>query len=713
MTQPSVSLLARPITLAAALAVAALYGAVLIATRLDVFSIDVAGHLASGMAMHRGYFHQFNDSAFLGYVHGLFYPPLEDMLLGGLLWLPLEPLTTFKLFLCLLVAGYFTGVATLALRFQRPGPRWLFVAASVVLFYTHKSEGFAQGLCFLDLFRVGITSQFLGAAFFFAVVAELHAPPRPLRLALLMAGVVLSHLIMGLAAGALVLLALPRFLRAPRLLGALALGAGLSAFFWLPFLAYRGLMVRNLVQVEQTGWAVALACVPVAVLGWNRGMRHLAAGVVVLLVPSIFARIFEGAPWLPPLHYYRFDICGIVLVPAVAAAVLESAPESLTRRWVVRGAAIGALATVGILFPLRVGLTLPQRLAREGSFHREAAPGPDALFGRHFVLEYTRSFDFAVENYLSVLDEESRGPKGLFWESNTANHLVSSYLATLVGRPVILDHFLFGDFACPFQQCVLDHFLADFNITRFSVDTRVLSARPQKPGTPLESITSRSACYARTFEQGGTSRFRFVPEPSFAVNGFPFRTVRVEARADVPGGPALNSAVELIPPSELMPFEREDRYFFNPYFLPIGPACTARIHLRQTLVESEDWQRLQDALAGVGSSLELPPEPVTLRKEEKGVYLIELPEGGPRLFKVKLAWFPGMRLVDRRGMEQPLFRGYPHMLGIGEGPLRLEYRRPPVIWLGYAISAASCVLFVVAAWMERRRRHTSPGQSLT
>ncbi|MCP3064309.1 hypothetical protein LXT21_36610 [Myxococcus sp. K38C18041901] len=690
-----------------ALALATAYGVVLIVTRLDVFSIDVAGHLASGMAVRRGYFHQFNDSAFLGYVQNLFYPPLEDLLLGALLWLlPLEPVDVFKLFLSLLVAGYFAGVGLLAWRFERPWVRGLFVLASITLFYTHKAEGFAQGLCFLDLFRVGITSQFLGAFFFFAVAAELHGTPRPRRLALLLAGVVLSHLIMGLAAGVLVLLSLPRILRDVRLVGALVLGAGLSAFFWLPFLAHRGLMVSNLVMVEQTGWSVLLVCLPVALFGWTRGMRLFASAAVTLLVPSLFALVFKDSPWLPALHYYRFDICGLVLVPAMVAAVLDALPSTDPwRSHVARAAAFVALALLAWLFPLRSGFTLPGRLAGGSRFAREGSTGvTDERFGRHFALEYRRPFDFAVESYLGVVDEHFRGPKGLFWESNTANHLVSSYMATLVGRPVILDHFYFGSFACPFQQCVLDHFLADFNITRFSVDTRVLSARPVAPETTLEDIKTRAACYSRTLEEGGTPRFRFVPEPSFSVNGAPFRTVRVEPRDGIAGGPAFNTSVELLPPSELMPFERAERYFYNAYFHPMGPACEARIHLRQTLVGDAEWQPLEDALAVAGPSVKLPPEPATLNKEGPGRYRLDLPSVGPRLFKVKLAWFPGMRLVDAQGREQPLFRAYPHLLGIGEGTLWLEYRRPTVVWVAYGISA----IFWLGLAASARRRSPTP-----
>ncbi|XXF78017.1 hypothetical protein P2318_33965 [Myxococcaceae bacterium GXIMD 01537] len=692
---------------AAVLALAALYGALLLWRHLDVFSIDVAGHLASAMAFRRGYYHQFNDGAFLGYVQDLFYPPLEDALLGALLFLPLEPLTVYKVFLALVVAGYLAGLGALARRFHGAGPRLFFVVASALLFYAHKGEGFAQGLSFVDLIRVGITSQFLGGAFYLALAAELYEAPRPRRVALLVAGVILSHLIMGLAALALVALALPRH-RSVKLLAALALAAGMSACFWLPFLAHRGLLVRNLVMVARTCAPIAAACLPVVLLSGAEPVRRLAAGAVALMVPSLVAALVPEAPWLPALHYYRFDICGVVLVPAVAAAAWDSAPEAA--RWraaVVRGSATVALGLVALLLVVPSGLTHPGRLAREGSsFEREPASGPpDARFGRHFVLEYARAFDFAVENYLGVLDEASRGPKGLFWESSRGNHLVSSYLATLVGRPVILDHYFFGNYTCDFQQCVLEHFLSDYNITRFSVDQRVLEARALPAVVPLEGIASKPACYARTFADGGTGRYRFTPEPSFAVNGEPFRTVRVEPREG--GAPALNGAVELLQPWELKRLEPAERNFFNPYFLTLGPPCREGRYERFTLVEDTDWEALHAAISDAGGAVGGRPEARELRKVGRGAYELELPRGRPRLFKVKLAWFPGVRLVDERGVERPLFRGYPHLLGLGEGPLRLEYRRTPSMWAGYALSAAAWLAFLAWVLAARRRARQS------
>ncbi|HEU4412507.1 MAG TPA: hypothetical protein VFS43_45110 [Polyangiaceae bacterium] len=706
------SLVVRRPALAAALLAAALYGSAMVATRLDLFSIDVAGHLASAMSFRRGYFHTFNDAAFLGYVQNLFYPPLEDALLGALLLAPVAPLVAYKAYLALAVGAYFAGVGALALRLRRPPSRALFVGASVLLFYAHKAEGFAQGLSFVDTVRVGVTSQCLGGAFYLALAAELYGRPRPRRLAALLSGLVLSHLIMGLAGLALVALSASR-LRSRRLVTAFALAAGMSALFWVPFLAYRGLLVKNLVSVAETAAPAALACLPVAVLGPTPAARRLAAAVIALTLPSIVARAFEGAAWLPRLHYYRFDVCGLVLLPAAAAAALDGARFSGGLRR--RAALACALAGVGwalARLPQRAGLTHPGRLTQGTDFERGAPPADERGFGRHLVVQYARSFDFAVENYLNVLDERARGAKGLFWESAEANHLVSSYVATLFGRPVILDHFFFSNFDCAFQQCVLDHFLADYNVEHLSVDERVLAAHGPAPRGPLGAVGSRTACYERAFADGHTPRFELVPEAPLRVNGAPFRVANVRRR---PGGvEALNAAVELFPPAELRRFERRGPHFYNPYFHALGPACEQGDYARYALVEREAWAPLQAALDAAGVAPDAPPSPLDLVKTGPGSYLIELPAGRPSLFKVKLAWLPGFHLFDERGEEWPLYRGFPHMLALGEGTMRLEYRRPAPFWAGYALSAAAWVAFFAWGLYERteaRKRLAREGRS--
>ncbi|MFP2929326.1 hypothetical protein ACLESO_29820 [Pyxidicoccus sp. 3LG] len=69
---------------------------------------------------------------------------------------------------------------------------------------------------------------------------------------------------------------------------------------------------------------------------------------------------------------------------------------------------------------------------------------------------------------------------------------------------------------------------------------------------------------------------------------------------------------------------------------------------------------------------------------------------------MKQAWLTGVRLVEWHGVERPLIRGAPHLLGIGEGPLRLEQRRTTLMKAGYAIRALACVLCFVATVLARR-----------
>ena len=50
--------------------------------KLNPLQIDQPGHLVSAVLFMKGHFHNYVDNFFGGWVHGLFYPPLEDMLLS-------------------------------------------------------------------------------------------------------------------------------------------------------------------------------------------------------------------------------------------------------------------------------------------------------------------------------------------------------------------------------------------------------------------------------------------------------------------------------------------------------------------------------------------------------------------------------------------------------------------------------------------------------
>ena len=160
------------------LGVRALYGLVgcfalyLIWDRLDILRMDLAGHMASGMWFLRGYFHSFQENNFLGYVHGLFYPPLEDAILAVFhLVLPGNPLVAFKLYLSVLASVPPVGLFS-------PGGALVFRLGALAIFLLPKSGSMAfQGLSLHDLVVTGLSSEFLGALFLFGMLRlSLHCP---------------------------------------------------------------------------------------------------------------------------------------------------------------------------------------------------------------------------------------------------------------------------------------------------------------------------------------------------------------------------------------------------------------------------------------------------------------------------------------------------------------------------------------------------------
>ncbi|MBU6375752.1 MAG: hypothetical protein KGQ59_07140, partial [Bdellovibrionales bacterium] len=159
----------------------AIFALNLIWNHLNVIQIDLGGHLASGSWFQRGYYHQFQDANFLGYVHGLFYPPLEDFLLAGLSWLcGNSPETGYSVYLSLLFVGYLGSIYFLGAVFQKSVARNAVRLLLLALVWLRKEDSLLfQGLSLQDLLVTGLSTQFLGAIFLFLLLREWIDKCRP------------------------------------------------------------------------------------------------------------------------------------------------------------------------------------------------------------------------------------------------------------------------------------------------------------------------------------------------------------------------------------------------------------------------------------------------------------------------------------------------------------------------------------------------------
>jgi hypothetical protein len=675
----------------------AVFAAWMVYTRVDLLSVDVAGHLSSAQAFARGYYHRFYDGHFLGSIHGLFYPPLEDALLSA--WISLagvlhvDVLTAYRAYLATVAAGYVAAVATLGGAIPAGWARLAFGAFVLTTFFLRDDDLFLQGMKLVDLAKYGLTAQLLGGIFLCLLVRELLARQRISIVALSLAGAVLAHLVVGLVAALVVAWSIVGK-RDRRLAVASALAAGLAAFFWVPLLVHSSFMVKNTVLSGHRPFAFLAAAIAVAVTSQRAGVRLLAVPASLLLVPSSIARWIHDLPVrLTDFHWYRLDFPALLLLSTAACLAMSppAAAEPSWRMWTVRASAVVCAGATLLLLASR-GLYVPSGgpVRIEGGFPvREA---PDAPYGRHWILQDGRPFEFSAESLATALDDSQRTPKGLFWESDKSNHLVGSYMASFNHPPVVLDYFYFHSFDCRFQACLVDHFLADFNVTRWSADDRMLS--------PPGPDSDHRACDGSLWNAHLTPSFELEEQDGFTLSGHHFRTAVVSPR-----GPLTNGAVELVDPASVQPLALTGKRYFHRYFHDIGPQCTHGAEAQSILLVRDDWPRFLDLTQGLAPgdrSLVAP----SMQRVGMGRFSVEVPSPTDVLIRIKLNYLPGVRLLHDDGSEIPVMRAYPGMLAIGRGRLTLVYEQTTAMRIGSALSIATAVgwaLFgLLRAWRSRR-----------
>ncbi len=679
----------------AAHGVVAVLAAWIVFRHVDVLSVDLAGHLSSAQAFARGYYHRFYDGHFLGEIHGLFYPPLEDLLLSA--WtaaagvVDVDLITAYRAYLAVVAAAYLGALAVLGRAIPGAWPRVAFSAFVLATFFLREDDLYLQGLKLVDLTQSGLTSQLLGGIFLSFLVPELLARGRVRVIALTLAGAVLAHMVVGLVAALLVAASVVQTRRWRRLAPCL-LAAGVTAVFWVPFLAHSSFMVKNTVLAGHQPYLFLGSALVLLSAARDPVVRMLAVVGALLLLPSCIAPWMGHLPIrLTEFHWYRLDYLGLLLVALAFGRAMGRAVDG-KGRWrvyVVRAAAVTATVGVAMLLVKRGGY-LPQGspLHVDGSFPvHEAA---DAPYGRHWILQDGRPFDFSAESLATALDDTQRTPKGLFWESARSNHLVGSYMASINHPPVVLDYFYFHSFGCTFQKCLVDQFLSDFNVTRWSADVRTL--------LPVEPDIDHRMCDGAFWREHVTRSFDLEEQAGFALGGHEYRTAVV-----APRGSLSNATIDLVDPATVRPFLVRGKQFFHVYFHDLEAACSRGDEARRVLVEEPDWP----AFLALGPSLTTPAPDVvpSFRKVGIGRFGVEVPSAGDVLFRIKLNYLPGVRLLRDDGSEVPLLRAYPGMLAAGHGTMTLVYQPTRAMRAGLAISVATASAWATfELWLVLRRR---------
>lgn len=655
---------------------------------LNILLIDHAGHIASAESFNRYGLNGFNPRAFLGYVQNLFYPPLEDALIG---WsaraLGASVETVYPLYLILVGVAYVLAMGSVARRFQN---RWIQIwlgSVGLYLFWMYKHELLSyQGLGFIDLTVTGLSSQFLGGIFFWLLVRETLAAFRWQWLMGLLALTLLSHIVMGIVAA----LYVGVWIFSSRRTEVLKAAVGallLTAFFWLPFVSYRSFIGSSKIFHTEPYFFFVFTLAAFGATWRVEKIRPLIGTSLVLWAPLVIGPQFEklGLPF-PIFHYYRFAIVALFLLVVAIAVWWESGHKRKFAVWALTTLTLGLVISFHPKFPGWKEHEYLLSVVDEGSFSTLKK-----IEGRDWIIDVDRSFGFGIDSILGIRNPSFQSMKGLFWESARSNTLLTSYFATLLGPPVVLDYYYFYGYPCEVQTCLMDRFFEDYSIQRVSIESglRMIPSRLDRRGC-FKEIFTRQKTFQSTLEKVG--EFKVNTETYHAFEIHPDQPMN--AVAQIIG----YSRIRPVIPGAQSPQEQvmKDRF----------KSCEKVPRESFVFVEPKSWVSISQQLSKVDN--DSAGETVKFIEVSTSRFEINVDSKRKRWVWIKLNLQPGFRLISESGEEVSIYPAFPGMLAnLAGGKYFLQYDAPPVTDWGRGISLATVFAFLTTflaqAWIRRRK----------
>jgi hypothetical protein len=670
---------------AALLVAHALWVLWLTTTRLNYVQVDAAGHLASAAQLARGQWHDLVDQSFLGYVHGLFYPPLEDLILAALRGLSGDWLVAYHIYVAAIWLGLLAALWAVARRLE-PLVALGFVVAMLWMLSTRRPGIAYQGLSLWDTLVIGLTSEVLATSFLLLLLGEwLRPAPRTWVLAVTATLTVCTHMVMGLAAAAL-LGAMWLAVRDRQALRAGLWTTGATAFFWLPFWVARGRLVGTLI-VAPPAYVATWAAACVVALAWPaRKARALAiAGAVLIVVGTVASVLVRHQVHPPPLHWHRFAAPALLLI-LIAAAWIAATPGALWRRLAA------ALLLLGLpLFELRQPL---HPGTADGNAFVPTTPDlsglgwdPGAPYGRQWTIEDDRSSAAGLDALASVRDPSYRGLKGLYWEAARENTLLSSFMATLYAPPTVLDYAIERGLSCAQEVCMIETMARMYNVTRIAWDPIIEQAAMTR---------GARACFRQLAREHRIGDLELTRAGTMIDGSHHYDVWRLTPAA---AAPVDLRAVEPLEPGQLRTVPDGARDAYLTVFQAATRSC--RAGAQPTTEVYTDRSALPRLVGATARRAEV--RATALRRTGDGQLEVTIDSPRPALVWIKLSWFPGARLVDAAGHDHPLVPAWPGMLAIGQGKLTLIVGAPRLASeLGLGLSLAT-VLLALGLVLRRRR----------
>ena len=668
----------------------------------DWHHYDHGGHAFGGTQLLEVGYHGYQGRVFMGSIQNLFYPPLEDFILAGLQLLSgWTGFGIYPIYVAVVLLLFLASQCSWVLTLQKGWTRLLLASGLLWLFHMQKFDSSSlQGWSVFDAVVVGLSSQFLSGIAFFQLLRLAFRKETPSRGWVLFwtGGCMLSHLITGILAGWVYLaLALSRrWKRSETVKGVVILFAA-TAFFTLPFLAYRNWMISSTIYFRQSTWTLCLMAVMAVLSVWQRwrGSIWILSAVFLysplILLPPLEARF----AWSIPFHFYRLAMPAWILF---WAGLLLSADAGIMRRSVRWGVGSGialALITLGVQF--RPWWEIPTgSLALKPPLEVQDSPEGwrRGAGGRTLVLGRTRSCDFGLDYMLLGEFPGFSSIRGLHWEGSGGNAVITSYLVTLFGTPVVLDYFYLTVNQCEEFDRILKDAIDVFDIGYITYGEMDLEWIPEPKRT----------CWRRVL-QAGLSGNPWISGGSFRFQGEDRKILIVD--------PSLHARAVFFNPHEAYFSTPSGKYpYFGGPVLGRMRAAVDGLSTRSPGIYPENRDAFERLLLEE-TDAKVPPGLPRFHESKGGRWDFDLPASGAWVH-LRVHPQPGMQIRDGAGRAVELFKAYPGIVFRGSGQVTVEYTRTPWMWISYLISAAFWVGLGFRGWASlngfrlRMRRSRCP-----
>ena len=671
-------------------------------------TLDLSGHISSAKYFSQGYFYEFDDNHFTGYIHNLFYPPLQDLCITIISFFTHKNFVQAGvIYVTLMYFFYVSSLAYVSGLIKNKFVQTAFLILVTLWLFLDKNNGVGLGTSLHDLLFMGLSAQFLGTIFFLILLRMVIENKTSPMIALLMALSFIGHIFVGLFSIALLI---GYGLTNRKYLYLLLLGLGMSCFVWIPFGIYSKHIVSYTIFDHYPSKLISLLILNVILyILFRKKYSVLFIGSFFIFLMNLYGNYVDPQKMiLPSFHYYRLMAYGYLFLTLELCLYFSGRFSELKDQ---------ALFLISFSFIVFTFWNNSAQFIKREDFLKFNFQSNNMTFVDN-PYEYSRTYimpNYAPEDqtfpqYLQSLPEnEFKSAQGIYWGASKNDYLISSYNTILFKtRHGMIDYFSILPPNCQIEMCFFDQFIRDYNIGTFILDPTLNSnSLPQFQKLCMINNMWNKKTIENNFTYKGKIDLNYPDlNKKIDLNVYQVSNIHKSAYNN-------NSPLEIVNnASGVLFYDINKKFYYGDYFKTMGFYCEQKVShndLDYNLIFLPDHYKNENLNLNFSENPEnVPMSKLKFEKVKINHYKIIVDTEKPVWFKIKLAWFPDFKLRDKEGHILPLLQGIGYMIGYGKGEMELIFQKSNIFYFSYAVSTISFILFIVILLFRNRFMKRNP-----